>query len=99
MAENNFWSSGECKPGPQVLVSEETDPVEIDFEKYYDESKIYKDAYFYPSIKDFEGTYQINPTISISGKQPTDYFNHFCDPDLLQMIMNETNRYKTQNPI
>ena len=54
---------------------------------------------FYPSIKDFKGSSEINPNISFSGNRLIDYFNYFCDSSLLQKIVEETNRYATQNPI
>ena len=55
--------------------------------------------YWAVQINDFEGRSEINPNISFSGNRPIDYFNYFCDSSLLQKIVEETNRYATQNPI
>ena len=98
MAENEAWSSGESEPENKVLENEEID--EIDSEEFYfNETQLFEDAHFYPSIKDFEGSSKINPNISFSGNRPIDYFNYFCDSSLLQKIVEETNSYATQNPI
>lgn len=96
MAEIDGWSSGESEPEVEENVeNEEID--DINFEDNYDESEIFHDAYFYPSIKDFEGSSKINPNICISGNNPIDYLNYFFDSSLLQMIVDETNRYETQD--
>ena len=50
-------------------------------------------------MKDFDRGSEINPNISISGNRPIYYFNYFGDSSLLQKIVEETNRYATQNPI
>ena len=55
--------------------------------------------HFYPSNKDFEGNSEINLNISFSGNRPINYFNYLCDSSLLQKIVEEANRYATQNPI
>ena len=60
---------------------------------------MFEDAHFYTSIKDFEGSSEVNPNISFSRNRPIDYFNYFCDSSLLQKIVEETNRYATQHPI
>ncbi|XP_071580675.1 piggyBac transposable element-derived protein 4-like [Temnothorax nylanderi] len=95
MTENEAWSSGESEPEVQDSDNEEID--DIDLGDKYDGSQIFEDTYFYPSIKDFEGSSEINSNISISGNNPIDYFNYFCDSSLLQNIIDETNRYETQN--
>ena len=98
IAENKAWSSGESEPENEVLENE--DIGEIDLEDfYYNEIQLFEDAHFYPSIKDFEGSSEINPNISFSGNKPIDYFNYFCDSSLLQKIVEETNCYATQNPM
>ena len=98
MAENEAWSSGESEPENKVLENE--DIGEIDSEDfYYNETQLFDDGHFYPSIKDFEGCSEINPNTSFSGNMPNDHFNYFCDSSLLQKIVEETNRYATQNPI
>ena len=97
VAENEAWSRGESEPENEVLENE--DIGEIDSEDfYYNETQLSEDADFYPSIKDFEGSSEINPNISFWGNRPIDYFNYFFD-SLLQKIVEETNRYATQNPI
>ena len=69
MAENEAWSSGESEPEIEVLENE--DIGEIDSEDfYYNETQLFKDAHFYPSIKDFEGNSKINPNIPFSGNRP-----------------------------
>ena len=93
MAENKAWSSGESEP-------ENEDIGEINSEDfYYNEAQLFEDTHFYPSIKDFEGSSEINPNISFSGNSVIDYFNSFWDSSLLQKIVEEMNRYATQNPI
>jgi len=96
MAENEVWSSGESEPEVRDSENEEIGNIDLGDDDY-DGSQIFEDAYFYPSIKDFEGSSEINPNISISGNSPIDYFNYFCDSSLLERIIEETNRYETQN--
>lgn len=98
MAENGAWSSGESEPENEILENEDIGEIELE-DFYYNEPQLFDDAHFYPSIKDFEGSSEINPDISFSGNKPIDYFNYFCDSSLLQKIVEETNRYATQNPI
>ncbi|XP_032690081.1 piggyBac transposable element-derived protein 4-like [Odontomachus brunneus] len=95
MNENNTWSSGESEPEEQDLENENTDI--IISENDYDGSEFFEDADFYPSIKNFNGNSRINPNISLPENKPIDYFNHFCDPILLQMIVDESNRYESQS--
>ena len=98
MAENEAWSSGESEPENEVLENEGMG--EIDSEDFYfTKTQLFEEAHFHPSIKDFERCSKINPNISFSGNRPIDYFNYFCDSSLLQKIVEETNRYATQNPI
>ena len=93
MAENTAWSSGESG-------TENEDMGEIDSEDfYYNETQLCEDAHFYSSTKDFEGSSEINPNFSFSGNRPIDYFDYFCDSSVLQKIVEETNRYATENPI
>ena len=76
MAENEAWSSGESELKTEVLGNE--DIGEIDSEdSYYNETQLFEDAHFHPSIKDFEGSSEINSNISFSGNRPIDYFNFF----------------------
>lgn len=78
---------------------ENEDISEIYLEDFYNSAtQLFEDAHFYPSIKDFEGTSEINPNIDFSGNRPIDYFNYFCYSFLIQKIVEETNRYATQNP-
>ena len=98
MAGNEAGSSGESKPENEALENE--DIGEIDSEGFhYNETQLFEDAHFYPSIKDFEGSSEINPYISFSGNRSIDYYNYFCDSSSIQKIVEETNRYATQNPI
>ena len=98
MAENEAWSSGESEPENEVL--ENKDIGEIDSEVFYNNAtQLFENTHFCPSIKDFEGSSEINPNISFSGNRPIDYFNYFFDSSLLQIIVKETNRYATQNLI
>lgn len=96
MAEIGGWSSGESEPEIEENVeNEEID--DIDFEDNYDENEIFHDAYFYLSTKDFEGSSKINPNIYTSRSNPIDYLKYFFDSSLLQIIVDETNRYETQD--
>ena len=98
MAENETWSSGESEPGNEALENEDIDEIDSgDF--YYNKTQLFEDAHFYPSIKDLEGSSEINPNNSFSGNRPIDYFNCFCDFSLLQKVVEDTNRYASQNPI
>ena len=98
MADNEAWSSGESEPENEVLENEDIGEIDSkDF--YYNETQLFEDAHFYPPIKYFEGSSEINPNISFSGNKPIDYFSEFCVSSLLQNILEETNRYASQNPI
>lgn len=99
MAANLAWSSGESEPEEQI--SDEENDQNSDGglqDDEYDNTEIYKDAYFYPSVKDFVGVSEINQNIQIAGNNPIDYFRYFFDLPLLQAIVEETNLYETQNP-
>lgn len=96
MAANETWSSGESEPEVSDATDEEIDYIDVGDDDY-DGTQIFEDACFYPSIKDFVGSSEINPNISISGNSPIDYFKYFCDSSLVQRIIEETNRYATQN--
>ena len=66
MAKNEAWSSGKSETENEVLENE--DIGEIDSEDfYYNETQLFGDAHFYPSIKDFEDSSEINPNISFLG--------------------------------
>ena len=96
MADIEAWSSGESEPEIQDLENEEIHEVDL-VENDYDETQIFENAYFYPPIKDFQGTSEINPNISISGNKPINYFEYFFDSPLIERIIDETNRYESQN--
>ena len=67
-------------------------------ENDYNETQIFENAYFYPLIKDFQGTSEINPNISISGSKPINYFEYFFYSLLIERILDETNcYYESQN--
>ena len=84
MAENEAWSSGESEP-------ENEDIGEIDVEDfYYNKTQLFGGVHFYPSIKDFEGSSEINPYISFSGNRPIDYFNYFCNSLLQKIVKDES---------
>ena len=86
IAENEAWSSVKSETENEVLENKEIS--EIDSEEiYYNETQLYEDAYFHPSIKDFEGSSEINTNITFSGNRPIDHFNYFCDSSLLQKIV------------
>ena len=92
MKKNEAWSSGESEPENEVLENEDIGEINSE-DFYYNETQLFEDAHFYPSIKDFESSSEINPNISLWGNRPIDYFNYFCDSSLLQKIVKETNRY------
>ena len=84
MAENEAWCSGESEP-------ENEDIGEIDVEDfYYNKTQLFGGVHFYPSIKDFEGSSEINPYISFSGNRPIDYFNYFCNSLLQKIVKDES---------
>ncbi|XP_028044838.1 piggyBac transposable element-derived protein 4-like [Monomorium pharaonis] len=97
MVKNEVWSSGESEPQEQDSVNQEFDDIDLE-DVDYNGTQIFEDAIFYPSIKDFEGSCEINPNTFISGNRPIDFFNYFCDSSLVQRIVEETNNYHTQNP-
>ncbi|XP_020294562.1 piggyBac transposable element-derived protein 2-like [Pseudomyrmex gracilis] len=100
MADDEAWTSGESEPEERDSDDEET--YDIDFEDLenveYVEDQIYEDSWFFPSIKDFNGTSEINQNINVAGNTPIDFFNYFFDSSLIEMIIEETNRYHFQNP-
>ena len=98
VAENEVRSSGKSEPQNEVLENEDFGEI-VSEDFYYNETQLFEDAHFYPSMKNFEGSSEINPNTSFSGNRLIDYFNYFCDSSLLQKIVEETNLYATQNPI
>jgi len=60
MAENEAWSSGESEPEIRDSENEEIGDIDLGDDNY-DGSQIFEDVYFYPSIKDFESSSEINP--------------------------------------
>ena len=60
---------------------------------------LFEDAHFYLSIKDFKGSFGINPNISFAGNRTIDFFNYFCDSSLLQKIIEETNERRKLNTV
>lgn len=81
MAANNdeAWSSGESEPEDEPEASDlEEEPMDVDSDDDdSDPNQIHEDEYFYPSIKEFTGTSEINPSIVFSGNSPIDYFKYF----------------------
>ncbi|XP_020297526.1 piggyBac transposable element-derived protein 2-like [Pseudomyrmex gracilis] len=100
MADDKAWTSGESKPEKRDPDDEETYGIDLeDLEDVeYVEDQIYEDSWFFPSIKDFNGTSEINQNINVLGNTPIDFFNYFFDSSLIEMIIEETNRYHFQNP-
>lgn len=98
-SEDEPWSSGESEPEDEPETSEsEEEEMDVDSDDdNLDPNKIYEDEYFYPSVKEFIGTSEINPNIAFSGNSPIDYFKFFFDTALIQCIIKETNRYESQS--
>ena len=53
-AGNEVWSSGVSEPENEVLENEEIGEIESE-DFYYNETQLFEDAHFYPSIKGFQG--------------------------------------------
>ena len=72
MAKTEAWSSGESKPENEVLENEDIGEINSE-DFYYNETQLFEDAHFYQSIKDFEGSSEINPNNSFSRNRPIEY--------------------------
>lgn len=96
MANTESWSSGESEPEIQDSENVEIDYVDLE-DCDYNGTQIFEDPHFYPSIKDFEGSSEINVDISISENNPIDYLKYFFDSPVFERIVEETNRYASQN--
>lgn len=97
MADDEAWTSGESEPEERDPDDEETYGIDLEDVEYV-KDQIYEDSWFFPSIKDFNGTSEINQNINVAGNTPIDFFNYFFDSSLIEMIIEETNRYHFQNP-
>ena len=53
---------------------------------------------FTPVVPEFSGKSGVRDLIRLSGKTPFDYFQLCFDEDMTQHIVDETNRYYSQNP-
>ena len=53
---------------------------------------------FTPVLPEFRGEPGIRNTILVGRKTPFDYFQLFFDENMMQHIVDETNRYYSQNP-
>ncbi|XP_014481496.1 PREDICTED: uncharacterized protein LOC106747954 [Dinoponera quadriceps] len=99
--ENIVWSSGESEPDDsdhERDISIVPEAIEEDCHIDFDYPEIAYDKFFYPSIKDFTGSFQIRESVTIPGDAPLDYFEIFFDEPLFKMIVTQTNLYQTQNP-
>ncbi|XP_066583388.1 piggyBac transposable element-derived protein 4-like [Prorops nasuta] len=95
--KNIIWSSNESEPDPssdeQVII--ETNDDDYDTGTY--SSDIKYDRFFYPSIKDFTGSFQDHDSVKCCNL-PLDYFELFFDHSLFEIIKSQTNLYQEQNP-
>ena len=94
MPENEAWCSGESEPENEVLKNEDIGEIDSEY-FYYNGTQSFKDAQFYPLIKDFEGSSEINPNITFSENRPIDFFNYFFDSSLVQKIVGEKKNFVT----
>ncbi|XP_066585873.1 piggyBac transposable element-derived protein 4-like [Prorops nasuta] len=95
--ETIIWSSNESEPDSS---GDEQATIEINDDDYDTgtySSDIKYDRFFYPSIKDFNGSFQVHDSVRFCNLH-LDYFELFFDHPLFEMIKSQTNLYQEQNP-
>lgn len=97
MAGSAAWSSGESEPEGDESEIFNFKHVNLEEPGFLSNKKIFYDHYFYPSIKDLIDEVKIDEDIPLKGDERIDYFKLYFDLSLLQMIIEETNRYQLQN--
>lgn len=97
--ERENWSSSESESSKFDQEELDIEFLNVEGSNYSSRDEVFYNSHFFPSIKDFAGgESKICDNVPLTGIEPVHYFELFFDNSLLETIVQETNRYESQNP-